>query len=116
MEEEEKNNAEKWIDGVENFIETYRDLITIRIVSHASLGASFGILGIIALLIILCIMLFVGLGAAWWVGEAIDNRIAGFFIVGAGYLFLLTVLLLMARKLIIPAIRNRIIKNIYDED
>lgn len=115
-EEQEKNKSEKWIDGAENLIETYRDLITIRIVGHASLGASFGILGIITLLIILCIMLFLGLGAAWWVGEAMNNRIAGFFIVGGAYLVLLTTLLLMARKIIIPAIRNIIIKNIYDED
>ena len=114
--EEEKSNTETWIDGAENFIETYRDLMTVRIVSHASNGASFGILGIITLLLLLCIMLFLGLGAAWWVGEVLANRMVGFFIVGGAYLVLLTTLLLMARKVIIPAIRNIIIKNIYDED
>ncbi len=114
--EEEKNSSEKWIDNAENLIETYRDLITIRIVGHASLGGSYGIFGILALILILCIILFLGLGTAWWVGEILNNRMAGFFIVGGGYLVFLTVLLLMARKLIIPAIRNLIIKKIYDED
>ncbi len=114
--EEEKNTAEKWVDGAENFIETYRDLITIRIVEQTSLGASFSILGILVLLFVLCILLFIGLGAACWAGDALQNRMAGFFIVGGGYLVLLGILLVTARKFVVPAIRNLIIKKIYDTD
>jgi hypothetical protein len=114
--EEEKNNAEKWIDDAGNLIETYRDLITIRVVEQTSLGASFSILGILALIFILCILLFFGLGAAWWIGESMQNRTAGFFIVGGTYLVFFGTLLLLARKFIIPALRNLIIKKIYDKD
>ena len=114
--DQEKNVAEKWVDGAENLIETYRDLITIRIVEKTSLGASFSILGILVLLLTLCVLLFTGLGAAWWLGESMKNRVAGFFIVGGTYLFLLSLLLLTSRKFVIPAIRNLIIKKIYDTD
>jgi hypothetical protein len=114
--EEEKNVAEKWVDGAENLIETYRDLLTIRIIEKTSLGASFSILGILVLLLTLCILLFVGLGAAWWLGESMENRVAGFFIVGGAYLILLGLLLITSRKFVVPTIRNLIIKKIYDTD
>jgi len=114
--QEQKNDAEKWVDDAGNLIETYRDLITLRVVEHTSLGASVSVLGILSLIFILCIFLFFGLGAAWWIGELMQNRTAGFFIVGGSYLILLSVMLLMARKFIVPSLRNLIIKKIYDQD
>ena len=48
--EENKNTSEKLVDAVGNWIETYRNLLTLRVVEHASEGASISILGIIALL------------------------------------------------------------------
>lgn len=114
--EEEKNTTERWVDGAGNLIETYRNLITIRMVEHTSLGASVSVLGIISLIFILCIALFVGLGSAWWIGEEMGNRTAGFFIVGGVYLVLLGILLATARKFLVPAIRNLIIKKVYEQD
>ncbi|HOX81918.1 MAG TPA: hypothetical protein PLJ60_11820 [Chryseolinea sp.] len=114
--EEEKNDGEKWVDDLGNLVETYRNLITIRVVEHTSLGASLSALGILSLIFLLCILLFFGLGAAWWIGELMQNRTAGFFIVGGIYFFLLGGILLMARKFIVPLIRNLIIKKIYDQD
>ncbi len=114
--EQEKNISEKWIDGAGDLIENYRNLITIRIVEHTSLGASVSVLGILSLIFILCISLFFGLGAAWWIGEEMGNRTAGFFIVGGAYLFLLGILLLTAKKFLMPALRNLIIKKIYEQD
>ena len=114
--EEEKKLVEKWIDDAGNLIETYRDLITIRIIEQTSLGVSWSILGILSLIFILCILLFIGLGASWWLGEVMVNRTVGFFIVGGVYLTLLSILLILSRKFLIPAIRNLIIKKIYDQD
>ena len=37
------------------------------------------------MLVIVFILLFLGLGAAWWIGEKLDNMKAGFFIVGGVY-------------------------------
>lgn len=114
--EENKNTSEKLVDAVGNWIETYRNLITIRVVEHASQGASIGILSIISLLALVFILFFLGLGSAWWVGEALDNMKAGFFIVGAFYLILLIIILAMAKKILLPGIRNIIIKKIYEQD
>jgi hypothetical protein len=114
--EQEKKPTEKWIDDVGNLVETYRDLITIRMVEHTSLGASLSALGIISLIFVLCILLFFGLGASWWLGEIMGNRTGGFFIVGGVYLILLGTLLATAKRFLIPALRNQIIKKVYEQD
>ena len=114
--EAEKSKAGKWVDDSVNLLETYRDLTAIRIVEQVSLGASLSVLGIIALLFAMCILLFVGLGAAWWVGQETGNTALGLFIVGGAYLILFSVLLVTARKYLIPVIRDLIIKKIYEQD
>jgi hypothetical protein len=112
--EETKNTSEKIVDAVGDWIETYRNILAIKIVEQASQGASVSILGMVALLTVIFILLFIGLGAAWWVGESLENMKAGFFIVGAIYLTILIIILAMAKKVLIPAIRNLIIRKIYE--
>ncbi len=114
--EENKNTSEKLIDAVGNVVETYRDLMTIRAVEKASQGASLGIFGILMLLVAVFILFFLGFGSAWWVGEELENMKAGFFIVGGIFITILAVILMMAKKTLIPGIRNLIIKKFYEQD
>ncbi len=114
--EEKKVTDGKWVDDAGNLIETYRDLIAIRVVEQTSLGASISVLGIVSLIFTLCVLIFVGLGVAWWVGQETGNTALGLFIVGGTYLALVLTLLATARKYLIPAIRNLIIKTIYEQD
>ena len=104
------------VDAAGDLIETYRDLLTVRIVEHTSMGASISIFGIISLLIIVFVLLFSGLGAAWWIGDVMNNMKAGFFIVGGFYTLVLIAVLAMAKSFIIPNVRNLIIKKIYEQD
>lgn len=115
----DNNDAERQdtiVDAAGDLIETYRDLMTVRIVEHTSMGASLSIVGIISLLIIVFVLLFSGLGAAWWIGDAMNNMKAGFFIVGGIYSVILIAVLATAKSLIIPNVRNLIIKKIYEQD
>jgi peptidoglycan biosynthesis protein MviN/MurJ (putative lipid II flippase) len=114
--EENKNTSEKLVDAVSNWIDTYRNILILRAAEHSSQGASISIFGILAMLVAIFILLFSGLGAAWWIGEKLENMKAGFFIVGGAYVIVLIVLLLTAKKLLIPGIRNLIIKKIYEQD
>ncbi len=113
---ENNSRTEKLVDAVTGWAQTYRNLTKVRIVEHASNGASVSIFGIIALVTVALILLFLGLGFAWWVGETLDNMKAGFFIVGGFYLTLLLVILAMAKKFVLPGLRNMIIKKIYEQD
>jgi hypothetical protein len=104
------------VDAAGDLIETYRDLLTVRIVEHTSMGASISIVGLISLLIIVFVLIFSGLGAAWWIGDEMNNMKAGFFIVGGFYTLILIAVLATAKSFIIPNVRNLIIKKIYEQD
>jgi hypothetical protein len=114
--EEQKNSTEKIVEAAADLVETYRNLVTVRIVEQTTLGASFSIVGILFLLVIVFILLFIGVGLAWWAGETLQDMKAGFFIVGGFYVVVLAILLLTARKFILPNIRNLLIKKIYDQN
>jgi hypothetical protein len=114
--EENKKTTDKLVDAVGDWIETYRNLITLRVVERSSQGASVSILGMIAMVFIVFVLFFIGFGSAWWVGEALENMKAGFFIVGGIFMLILLILLLIAKKVLIPGIRNLIIKKIYEQD
>lgn len=112
--EEEKKPVEKIIELTGDLIETYRKLITINIVDRTSTGLSFGIIGTVVLVFGLIALFFTGIGLAWWIGEAMNNMKAGFFIIGGIYALIILVVLLMARRMIMPGVRNLIIRKLYE--
>jgi uncharacterized membrane protein YqjE len=114
--EENKKTSEKLVGALTDWVETYRNLLGVKVVEHTSLGASISFLSVLTMLVIVFILLFLGLGAAWWIGERLDNMKAGFFIVGGVYGAVLILILAMAKKVLIPGIRNLIIKKIYEQD
>ena len=114
--EENKKSSEKIVGAVADWVETYRNLLGVKVVEHTSLGASVSFFGVLTTLVVVFILLFLGLGAAWWIGEQLDNMKVGFFIVGGIYGAVLIIILAMAKKVLIPGIRNLIIKKIYEQD
>ncbi len=113
---QEKSRAGKWVEGVTDLAEAYRNLITIRIVEHTSLGVALSIMGILLMITVVFVLLFTGIGSAWWLGEYLRNMKAGFFIVGGFYSLLFILLILTSRKVWIPRLRNFIIKKIYEQN
>lgn len=71
---------------------------------------------VISLLLLLLnfLLLFLGLGVAWWLGEALQDVKMGFFIVGGFYLLVIILIVLLGKKTIVPYFRNMIIKKIYE--
>jgi uncharacterized membrane protein len=111
-----QENPEKWLDSTTDLIESYRQLITIRIVQHSSLGISMGVIGMVSMILGVFVLLFVGLGSAWWLGEYLNNMKAGFFIIGGLFTLIFAIVLAASGKLLIPKIRNFVIKKIYEQD
>ena len=112
----EKSNTEKWAESTVNLVDAYRDLISIRISEHASLGISVSVIGILSLILAVFVLLFIGLGAAWWIGGYFNDMKTGFFLVGGVYMLIFGILLATSQKVLIPRIRNMIIKKIYEQD
>ena len=114
--EEARNSAEKLVDDTAEFIHSYRDLAVIRIVEYGSQGVSIGIMGILSLFVAGFVLLFTGLGSAWWLGEYLQDMKAGFFIIGGLYTLIIAILLLTLKRVWLPLVRNIIIRKIYDQD
>lgn len=114
--EEEKTNTDKWVNSITDLVDSYRNLITVKIVEHTSLGISLSIIGILSMIMAVFVLLFTGIGSAWWLGEYLQNMKAGFFIVGGFYTLVFTILLLTSPGIWIPRIRNAIIKKIYEQN
>ena len=111
-----QDNPEKWLDSTTDLIESYRQLITIRIVKHSSLGISMGVIGMVSMILGDFVLLFLGLGSAWALGEYLNNMKAGFFIIGGMFTLIFAIVLAASGKLLIPKIRNFIIKKVYEQD
>lgn len=115
MKREEKD-GERLVDVGGDLVEAYRDLITFKIIEHTSLGASRSVVGLLSLVLAMFVLLFAGLGSAWWLGESMDNMKVGFFIVGGTYTLVFILVLITWSKVLVPGIRNIIIKKIYEQD
>jgi hypothetical protein len=113
---EEKGVAEKLLDGAENIIDVYQDLLEVKLVEKVSKHASLSILGIIYLMLALCVLIFAGIGGAWTIGQRMDNMAAGFLIVGGAYMVLLLGLMVTSSKVWLPLVRNIVIKKMYEQD
>lgn len=114
--EEEKKSGEKILDLAGDMVENYRNLITLKVIEQSSRVGSISIMGILLLIVAVFALLFGGLGLGWWLGESLENMKAGFFIVGGIYTLILVILILIARKTLLPSLRDMIIKKIYEED
>ncbi len=114
--EEDKNSTDKWVSSVADLMDSYRKLITVKVVEHTSLGISLSIIGILSMIMAVFVLLFTGIGSAWWLGEYLQNMKAGFFIVGGFYALIFIILLLTSPGIWIPRIRNTIIKKIYEQN
>ncbi len=113
---ETTHTTDKWVTSATELADAYKDLLTIRMVEYSSRGIAASIIGIFSLLVGLFILLFVGFGCAWWLGESLQNMKLGFFVVSGVYTVLFASLLLTSKKVLLPRIRNMIIKKIYEQD
>lgn len=112
----EKTNSEKWVNNITELVDSYRSLISVRVVEHTSLGISLSIIGILSMIMAVFVLLFAGIGSAWWLGEYLQNMKAGFFLVSGFYAILFIVLLLTSPGIWIPRLRNAIIRKIYEQN
>src|SRR4029079_4417896 len=120
MEEEQtktegiKETTSDLVDHVTDFLETYYHYISINVAQKSINLASGAINFIVIIFLCLLIVSFTGFGLAWWLGNVIDSRAGGFFIVAGFYLVVMLAMILMRKKLIFPFLRNLMTRKIYE--
>lgn len=101
-------------DHVEDLANTFYKLTVLNLTQKAS-----NIISSAVVMLVLCslgffVLLFSGIALAWWLGNIIDNRAAGFLLAAALFLIILFCISFFKKKTIFPLIRNLIIRKMYD--
>jgi hypothetical protein len=115
---EGKNELEQMFVNVKDYAETRFDIVVLNlqekvsgILSSAASAAIMGILGVF-------IIFFISIGAAWLIGQSLDNPSIGFFCIGGFYLLLGIIFYVNRDKWVKIPIINGVLKkiNINEED
>jgi hypothetical protein len=112
--EDLKQKTETLTHDVEDYIETYIKLSALKATDKAAGIASVSVTAILVLTFTVLVLLFLGFGLGWWIGENMNNMLAGFAIVAGIYLLLTAIVVLFRKNLLLPLVRNIIIKIAYE--
>jgi hypothetical protein len=100
-------------DHVEDIANTFYRLTVVNVAQKTSNITSGIIVALLACVVGSMVLLFLGIGLAWWLGNVLESRVGG-FLSAAGIFFILLIIIALLRKKIISPIRNLIIRKIYD--
>ncbi len=114
--EDKNSTTETLVNSVRALVDDYKSLAQLKVIDKASVGLSAGIIGFIFLVFFSLVLAFLGFALAWWIGEAMGNMKAGFFIVSGFFALMVGILIMTASKGVIPLFRNLIIKFMYNDD
>ena len=109
------DDAKDILQHAGDYAETFYKLSLVRLTKKVSTVASGVVNSVLIFFISLCIILFLSLAAAWWIGAMLNSPALGFLIVAAFYVLLVLILVLMRKKVISPFIQNTLISKIYEE-
>ena len=112
--EELKTSTQQLKDHVGEYVNTYVQITKAKATQAVSTAASGAAIGIAALFFGLFFLFFLFCGLALWIGDLMDNRHAGFFIVAGFFALILIVIFALRKKVIVPMIQNAIISKVYE--
>lgn len=98
-----------------DFGDVIKNLVKVKAAKITS-GAVSGILiGVTSFLLIIFFLIFFFTGIAWWLSDLFNSAALGFLTVAAFFLLMLIMVLASAKKVIIPKIRNLIVRKFYED-
>lgn len=101
-------------DNLTEYASIYKDLAKAKAVKGVSNVTAAIVIGVTASILAFLFLILAGFGLAWWLGNVLNNRAAGFFAAAGVFLLLCLLLFVTRRKLIVPLIRNMIISKFYE--
>jgi len=113
-EAEVKTNSRELEQDVSDLVDTYIALAKANVTQKAADAASVSVAGVTMAVLACFLLLFAALGLAWWIGDLLSSRIAGFFIVAGFFALLIVLLIAIKEQFLYPVIRNKIVKKIYE--
>ena len=109
-----KEKADDLTAHIGDYLETFYKLTIINATDRASGIVAAGIASIMVTCFLMFAMLFLCFGLGWWLGEELNNMLAGFSIIAALYVLLIIAILMIRKSLLLPWIRNMLIRKVYE--
>jgi hypothetical protein len=113
--EEQSTNIEKLTDNVKEYLQTRQELIFLKVTEKVSNIGSYALSGLVIGVLTLMFVLFISIAGAMYFSSRLGNPYSGFFIVAGIYLLLLVIVAVFKKKMIVKPVRNKIIKEIFDD-
>lgn len=110
-----KDRTEELISHTGEYLDTFFKVNLLKVGRKTTNVASAAISLMVICIFGFLVLLFAGMGLAWWLGDMINSRIGGFLIIAGLFTVLGTALILLRRKIVFPYIRDTLIRRIYDE-
>jgi hypothetical protein len=110
-----KDDAKDILQHAGDYADTFYKLSLVRLTKKVSEIASGVVNSVLIFFISLCIILFLSLAGAWWVGDILNSPAGGFLVIAGFYLLLVIILLMMRKKIIAPFIKNTLVRKMYEE-
>jgi len=110
--------AEQLVSSIKEYAETRYDIALLNIQDKVSdVLSSIASVAVVAVLGVL-ILFFVSFGAAWYIGQSLDNPSIGFFCIAGFYLIVAIILIINRDKWIKIPIINALLKktSIHEKD
>ena len=112
--DDNKTIAGKLIENASDIVETSYKLLVIKVVDKATKILSSALAVVTYIVIGFFVVLFLGIGTAIWIGEALENMKAGYFITAGIFLLLILIIYLLRKRVVFPILRDSIIKKFYE--
>ncbi len=106
------SKVENLIDHAKEYAENKLDLIALNVQDKASDVVSSIIAGLVLGIVSILILMFLSIGAAWWLGQILGSPSIGFFCIAGFYILLGIVVYSSREQLIRLPIINFLIKKI----
>lgn len=113
--EDLKTKAAHLKDHVSEYVQTSVQLAKAKATKGASNAAAGAAIGIATVVLGIFFIAFLFTALAWWLGTVLNSPALGFLCVAGLFLLLIILIFALRKKVIVPLIRNAIIKAIYDK-
>ncbi len=109
---EEKDRIENLVGNIKAYVETRIDLVLLNAQDKLTdILSSIAVVVVLALFSVFAV-LFLSLGAAWWINQRLDNSFIGFFCIAGFYILLAIIVYVIKDKYIRLPIINSLLKKI----
>jgi len=111
--EQLKSKVSDLADHAGDILDTYYKLTQIKVLKKSAKIATAAITFFIIAAFCVCVILFIGVGLAIWLGTLMNPALA-YFVVAAFYLLLIAFFWMTRRKLVFPVIMDFLARKFYD--